>query len=145
MNAYESLQQRSREIANYTSTANILLWDQETYMPPKAGAYRAEQLSQLAGLTHQLGTSTEVGDWIKSCEDNLPPCADEEETAIRAANVREWRRDYDRATKLPARLVEDFARTTSLAREAWAEARRESNFAAFAPWLEKILGLVREQ
>ena len=80
-------------------------------MPPKAGAYRAEQLSQLAGLTHRLGTSSEFGDWLKSCEDHLPPCADEEETSLRAANVREWRRDYDRATKLPVRLVEDLART----------------------------------
>jgi carboxypeptidase Taq len=145
MNAYESLQQRSREIAGYNSASSLLSWDQETYMPPKAGAYRAEQLSQLAGLTHQLGTTAEVGDWLKACEDKLPSCADEEETAHRAVNVREWRRDYDRATKLPARLVEDIARTTSLAREAWAQARRESNFAGFAPWLEKILGLVREQ
>ena len=145
MNAYESLQQRSREIANYNSAASLLSWDQETYMPPKAGAYRAEQLSQLAGLAHLLGTAPEVGDWLASCEDHLPPCADEEETALRAANVREWRRDYDRATKLPARLVEDLARTTSLARETWAQARRDSNFTAFAPWLEKILGLVREQ
>src|SRR5450631_1662805 len=145
MNAYESLLQRSREIAGYNSAASLLAWDQETYMPPKAGAYRAEQLSQLAGLTHRLGTSADVGDWLKSCEDHLPPCADEEETSLRAANVREWRRDYDRATKLPVRLVEDIARTTSLARETWAQARRESNFATFAPWLEKILGLVREQ
>ena len=145
MNAYESLQQRSREIALYNSAASLLSWDQETYMPAKAGAYRAEQLSQLAGLTHQLGTSSDVGDWIKACEDSLPPCADEAATALRAANVREWRRDYDRATKLPARLVEDIARTTSLAREEWAQARRDSAFASFAPWLEKILGLVREQ
>src|SRR5271154_4130125 len=145
MNAYESLQQRSREIAVFNSTTSLLSWDQETYMTPKAGAYRAEQLSQLAGVAHRLGTSDEIGDWLKACEDSLPPCADEEEMAMRAANVREWRRDYDRATKLPARLVEDFARTTSLSRDAWAQARRESNFAAFAPWLEKILTLTREQ
>ncbi|MCE0483343.1 MAG: carboxypeptidase M32 [Methylacidiphilales bacterium] len=145
MNAYESLQQRSREIALYNSAASALTWDLEIYMPPKAGPYRAEQLSQLAGLAHRLGTASEVGGWIKQCEDKLPACADEEETALRAANVREWRRDYDRATKLPQRLVEDLAKTTSLAREAWVQARRESNFAAFAPWLEKILSLVREQ
>ncbi len=114
-------------------------------MPVKAGAYRAEQLGQLAGLAHRLSTSVEMGDWIKACEDHLPTCADEEETALRAANVREWRRDYDRATKLPTRLVEELARTTSLAREAWAQARKESNFSAFAPWLGKILELVREQ
>ncbi len=145
MNAYESLQERAREIAIYNSTASVLSWDQETYMPVKGGAYRAEQLAQLAGLTHRLGTASEVGDWIKACEDKLPPCADEEQAALRAANVREWRRDYDRATKLSSRLVEDIARTTSLSREAWAEARQVSNFAGFAPWLEKILGLVREQ
>ena len=145
MNPYDSLLQRSREIAIYNSAASLLSWDQETYMPPKAGAYRAEQLSQMAGLTHRLGTAPEVGDWIKSCEDKLPATADAEETALREANVREWRRDYDRATKLPGRLVEEFARTTSLSRDAWAQARRESNFAAFAPWLEKILALTREQ
>src|SRR5476651_619231 len=145
MNAYESLQQRSREIAGYNSAASLLAWDQETYMPPKAGAYRAEQLSQMAGLAHRLGTSADIGDWLKSCEDKLPPCADEEETALRAANVREWRRDYDRATKLPSRLVEDLAKTTSLARDAWAKAPGESDFSAFSPWLEKILSLIREQ
>ncbi len=145
MNAYDSLLQRSHEIAAYNSAASLLSWDQETYMPPKAGAYRAEQLSRLAGLTHRLGTAPEVGDWIKACEDSLPPCADAEEAALRAANVREWRRDYDRATKLPARLVEEFARTSSLARDTWAKARRDSDFASFAPWLEKILALTREQ
>jgi carboxypeptidase Taq len=145
MNAYESLQQRSREIAAYTSAASLLSWDQETYMPVKAGAYRAEQLGQLAGLGHRLSTSADIGEWLTMCEDHLPECADEEEMALRAANVREWRRDYNRATKLSARLVEDIARTTSLSREAWADARHASNFAAFAPWLEKILGLVREQ
>jgi len=132
-------------VAGYNSAAALLAWDQETYMPPKAGPYRAEQLGQLAGLSHRLATAPEVGDWIARCEDKLPPCADEEECALRAANVREWRRDYNRATRIPARLVEELARTTSLSREAWMEARQESNFPSFAPWLEKILGLVREQ
>ena len=50
MHAYDSLLQRSREIAVYNSAASLLSWDQETYMPPKAGAYRAEQLSQLVGF-----------------------------------------------------------------------------------------------
>ncbi|MEI9998499.1 MAG: carboxypeptidase M32 [Verrucomicrobiota bacterium] len=145
MNAYDSLLKRSREIAIYNDTLSLLAWDQETYMPPKAATHRADQSSLLAGLNHRLGTASEVGDWIKACEDSLPPGATEEETAVRAVNVREWRRDYDRATKLPSRLVEDIARATSLARETWAQARRESNFSLFAPVLEKIIALVREQ
>lgn len=114
-------------------------------MPPKASTYRAEQLGQLAGLTHRLATASEVGDWLKACEDTMTASADDIEGELRNANVREWRRDYDRATKLPARLVEDMARTTSLTREHWAKARAASDFATFAPWLEKVLGLVREQ
>jgi len=145
MNAYDLLLQRSREVATYGSTASVLAWDQETYMPEKAGAFRAEQLAQLAGLSHRLATAPEVGDWLASCEDAMPACADDLESELRRANVREWRRDYDRATKLPGRLVEDLAKTTSLAREHWAKARTASDFSAFAPWLEKILGLVREQ
>jgi carboxypeptidase Taq len=145
MNAYDLLLQRSREVAGYNSTASVLAWDQETYMPERAAAYRAEQLSQLAGLAHRLSTAPEIDGWLDSCESSMPACADDLECELRAANVREWRRDYDRATKLPARLVEDIAKTTSLAREQWARARAESNFSAFAPWLEKILGLVREQ
>jgi carboxypeptidase Taq len=145
MNAYDALLQRSREIALLSDTMSLLSWDQETYMPPKAAANRAEQTSHLAVLAHKLGTAPEVGDWIKACEDSLPATADEEANEIRRANVREWRRDFDRETKLPARLVEDFARATSLAREEWHKARAESNFAGFAPWLEKILALTREQ
>ena len=127
MNAYDSLAQRSRELATFNSTASVLAWDQETYMPPKASAYRAEQLGQLAGLSHRLATAPEVGNWLKACEDTMPVCADDSECELRNANVREWRRDYDRATKLPSRLVEDIARTTSLAREHWAKARVASS------------------
>jgi carboxypeptidase Taq len=145
MNPYESLQGRFREVAGYNRLGSLLSWDQEAYMPSKAAPYRAEQMGLLAGVSHKLATGPEVGDWIKQCEDSLPACADEEEMAARAANVREWRNDYDRETRLSQKLVEELARTTSLSREAWIEARRDSNFGGFAPWLEKIVGLVQEQ
>ncbi len=52
-----------------------------------------------------------------------------------AANVRGWRRDYDRATKIPVELVEDHARTKALANGVWIEARQRSDFEHFAPIL----------
>ena len=60
-------------------------------------------------------------------------------------NVREIRRVYDRAVKLPARLVEELARTTTRAQNVWQEARAANRFADFAPWLEKIVALKREE
>ena len=82
-----------------------------------------------------------VGDLIASCEVDGALVAD---PAI-AANLREIRRDYDRALKLPSELVAEISETSSLALEAWREARAKSAFREFAPWLEKQLALQRRK
>jgi len=135
---YQKLLRRTREIAWVSDAGSLLSWDQETYMPAKALAYRAEQLAFLSGWSHRAFTASEVGGWISECEARGFP-ADSKE----AANVREWRRAYDRQTKLPPELVEEFERVRTLAREAWVEARRRSEFPLFRPHLEKILELCR--
>jgi len=62
-----------------------------------------------------------------------------------AANIREIRRAYDRATRVPAKLVEELARTSALAHDVWVEARRASDFERFRPWLAKLVALKREE
>jgi carboxypeptidase Taq len=136
---YEKLRARAKEIALVDSAAGLLNWDEETYMPRQALPFRAEQLAFFSGWSHRQFTAPEVGDWIKACEDH-GFTADSDE----AANVREWRRSYDRATKLPPELVEEFNRATTLARDAWTEARKRSEFAHFQPHLEKLLQLSRQ-
>jgi carboxypeptidase Taq len=107
---------------------------------PRAGApLRALQLATLSTLVHERRTDPRVGELIAACEGDADLTAD----ARTAANLREIRRDYDLATRLPASLVRDFAETTSLALEAWKDARERSDFAAFAPWLEKVVRLNR--
>lgn len=134
--AYRKLLKRAREIALLDSTNSALSWDEETYLPTKALAHRAEQMAYLSGRAHRLFTASQVGDWITACEQH-GFAADSGE----AANVREWRRSYNRKTKIPARLVEKFARTRSHAREAWGEARKQSKFKLFRPHLQKLLDL----
>ena len=41
-------------------------------------------------------------------------------------------------------LVEELSRTATLSQQAWVSARRESDFPAFLPWLERIVSLKRE-
>jgi carboxypeptidase Taq len=139
-NAYEKLQARAREVYLYRSAVALLQWDEETYLPSKAVAYRAEQLGFLEAKAHLLATEPQVGDWLKECEDQ-GFAADSD----LGANVREWRRDYDRATKLPVALVEEFEKVCALARDAWKHAKQNSDFAHFAPFLTKILELTRQR
>jgi carboxypeptidase Taq len=110
-------------------------------MPPKAAAARAEQISLLSRLAHEGATADALGDRLSACEADYALTSD---PAI-AANLREIRVDYERALKLPASFVADFSETTSHALEAWKAARSESDFAAFRPWLEKILDLCRQK
>ena len=137
---YRKLLKRSREIAWVFHASEALNWDIETYMPPRGLDFRAEQLAHLGGHAHRLFTGKIVGDWLAACEQQgFAPESPE------AANVREWRRRYDRATRLPASLVEKFQRARTHAREAWKEARERSEFKIFKPYLQKLLDLNRQR
>ena len=133
---YRKLLKRARETAWVAHSSETLNWDIETYMPPRGVDFRAEQLAYLGGHSHRLFTARAVGDWLSACEQHgFAPESPE------AANVREWRRRYNRATKLPASLVEKFQRARTHAREAWKEARQRSEFKLFKPHLQKLLDL----
>lgn len=133
----------AREAGTLSSVSSLVNWDQETYMPPAAAAHRAEQASLLASLLHARRTSKQMGDLIAACEQDKSLAGDTASPA--AAAVREFRRDYDLATKLPNELVSELAKVGSQAQEVWKEARKQSDFAMFAPWLEKMMGLARRK
>lgn len=133
---YRKLLKLTREISFLTSSTSVLNWDLETCMPPKGLTFRAEQLAYLGSTAHRKFTSKKAGQLIAACEQKgFAPESDE------AANVREWRRSYDRATKVPSRLVEKMERTRAHAREAWKDARNQSKFRLFQPHLQKVLNL----
>lgn len=141
--AYEELVQRMKEIAVLGSTAGVLGWDQEVYMPAANSPYRAEQLSLLAGMCHQKFTDPKVGGLIAQAESS--PALTGDPLSDSAVNLREWRRSYERSTKLPQKLVEEMARVTAQAQVEWVEARKENRFSRFKPWLDQIIPLCREQ
>ncbi|MBS0191018.1 MAG: carboxypeptidase M32 [Planctomycetes bacterium] len=138
---YKELCSLARRSTALGSIGQLLNWDQETYMPPAAGAFRAEQSSLIAELHHKHSTDKRVGDLIAACEQDRSLLAN----AAVAANIREFRRDYDRLTKLPASLVAELAKVGSQAQEVWKEARQKNDFNMFAPWLEKMFELSRQK
>jgi carboxypeptidase Taq len=140
--AYDDLIARFKETMLVASIGHIASWDQHTYMPAKGAAFRAEQLAFLARLGHEKLTDATIGERLHQVE-GTALLRDAE--SVQAVNVREIRRAYERAVKVPGRLVEELARTTSQAQNIWAEARRHSRFGEFAPWLEKIVALKREE
>lgn len=140
--AYADLIRRFRESRLLDSVGAVVGWDQHTYMPPRGAAFRAEQMGLLAKLGHGLLTDPVLGERLAQVEGTDLVTAADSDAAV---NVREIRRVYDRAVKVPPALVEEIARVTSQAQTVWAEARKKSDFGAFAPWLEKVVTLKRHE
>ena len=138
MLAYDELMAHERETLLLSSVAGRLSWDQETVMPRGAAEQRSEELAAMEKVVHARRSASKVGDWLAALEGMAL-----EDAA--AANLRHIRRSYDRARKVPAELAAEVARATSAAQGIWAAARRADRFEDFAPTLETVLRLKREE
>jgi len=140
--AYRFLVKRLQDLALMRSCGAVLSWDEQTNLPPCGAELRANQLALMAGLSHDLAIAPEMGELLTKLEDETALGGPE---SVPAANVREARRNYQRSTRLSKSLVEELSRVSTLAQQAWVEARSRKSFHTFQPWLEKMIALKREE
>jgi carboxypeptidase Taq len=134
----EALLGRMRELKDLSGIIGLATWDQETYLPLKAEAARASQLSTLQGLYHQRLVAPEVGEWLAHLA--ATPASDDEKAMVRVLS-----RERDRAVRIPVDLVRALAEAQGTALTAWRTAREARAFAPFAQPLDRLLQLRREQ
>lgn len=140
--AYDHLVRRSREVSILASCLTLLDWDEQTYMPPGGADNRADQMAYLAGLQHEKSADPRIGDWLAEVEASDLVADPELPSAV---NITQWRRQFQRLSRLPRDLVERQARAASLGQQAWHSAKQDCDFAAFRPFLEKVIQLKREE
>ncbi|PID37527.1 MAG: carboxypeptidase M32 [Rhodobacterales bacterium] len=138
MSTYDELMRFVRQTRALEEVAGRLGWDQETQMPTGAAPQRGEEAEAMAGVLHARHTDPKLGEWLAAIDAA-------ELDAVGQANLREIRRDYTRAAKVPADLAGEIARVTSEAQGKWAQARSANDFNAFAPVLEQVSGLIRQR
>ncbi|MGD9719810.1 MAG: carboxypeptidase M32 [Pirellulales bacterium] len=139
---FEQVCAHVRETALLSAAEAALEWDERTMMPPAAAEYRAEQLTLLAGMIHRRSTEPQLGEWLAELSAG-PLAADRHTTS--GATIYQLKREYDKQVKLPQSLVEELARTASLAQHAWEKAREANDYASFQPFLAKTFELKRAQ
>jgi len=136
----EKLKSMLAEVSDLYSTAALLGWDQQTHMPPGGAEGRGYQLSTISTIAHTKFTSDEVGRLLEELKGpalELDPDSDE------ARLIKVTARHYEKDTKVPPEWVAEFSQVTTMAHQAWQEARAENNFEKFQPYLEKIVALRR--
>ena len=140
--ALVELKQKTREISILETCNALLDWDERTYMPTKGSEFRAEQLSFIAGLAHRRTVDPRIGELLETVKNSDMMDGGKSDAA---AIVREVGRIYDRATKMPQKLVEEITKTASLAQTAWQEARAKADYSLFKPWLTKMIDLKKQE
>ena len=107
----------------------LAAWDQQTMMPPRAAAVRAQQLATISKVVHEQIVSEELGELLEELrpyEESLDYDSDE------ASLIRVTRRDRDKELRVPGELREAQARAGAEAFPVWVEARRTTTSSSSA-------------
>jgi carboxypeptidase Taq len=123
-----ALRERMAELSDLGRIHSMLFWDQNTMMPPRGAAARADHSSTLELISHERLTDPEVGRLL----DALAPWAagedpDSDDVRLLAA----VRRDHEKAVRVPAALAAEMSHADALGQQAWQEARAASDFSRF--------------
>jgi carboxypeptidase Taq len=140
--AYEWLRQHSLETSHLDAIGHLLGWDQRTQIPPKGHPHRHAQFAMLAKWLHQRETDPHLAERLAAVEGSELV---RDPLSVAAVNVREWRRDYDRATRIPQDLAVALAQASSEGETAWEQTRPASDWPTFRPFLARLVDLKRQE
>lgn len=124
-------------LSDVLNSINLLNWDASTGMPDAASRRRGLQVATLNTFAQQLLLSTDFAAALAH-DKKQPGLTLQQRNAHRALDEAiVWHK------KIPAELMATQAHLTSVAEVVWREARAKNDFAAFKPYLEKIVELKR--
>lgn len=134
----EAASARIAEIYDLEAIDAVVGWDQLVMMRPLGGPLRGEAVGTLSAIIHQRWTDPEFGKALEAALDEVQSLP--EGDPVRA-NIELAKRDRDRLVRVPIELATEMSRLSALAYGVWVEARKNNDFATFAPYLEQAVDL----
>lgn len=131
--AYEDLQPHLEKAMALQAAMVLFEWDDETLAPKEAGAYTSKVIGTLSEEYLEKITSDEVKRLVKECQ------KEETLSEVEAAIVREVKEELARLDSIPPKEYRDFAQLSAESTRIWADARKNKDFEAFAPTLERVI------
>jgi carboxypeptidase Taq len=138
MKELEQLRRRAGEIADLEGIGGLLLWDQNTMMPPGGASARADQFEAIERIQHDRLTDPELAKLLDALE---PWAASADPDSDEVRLFFNLRRDHHKAARVPTELAGELSSASAHAQQAWMEAREKADFNHFAPALEHVLEL----
>lgn len=142
MTAYQDFQDHIAELSDILNAISILKWDARTQMPHGGAQTRGYQLATLSRLAQEHFISDKTARLLDAAADELHDADPDSYPARAVAQTRQY---YDIIRRIPLDLVSDKAALEPVSEGVWAEAKKNNDFAAFAPYLQKQLDLAKRQ
>jgi len=122
----------------YYHAMSVLSVDGATAAPRQSARGRGRTLGVLSGVTYQMLVNDEVREALDTILEHRGECGQQ---IIRQAE--ELKEEYDDMTRIP---MDEFVAYQTLASDAdavWHDAKEKSDYAMFAPYLEKLIDYQR--
>lgn len=112
--------------------------DEAVNMPDGGAEKRAEAMSVLASMAHELAAAPHVADWIDSAEN-------EDLDDAQKAAVAAFRRSYINRTCLSSDFVARQVSAAMRCEQLWRQLRAKNDWTDFLPSFENIVSLAQEE
>lgn len=112
--------------------------DEAVNMPDGGGEKRAEAMSVIASMAHEMATAPQIADWIAAAET-------EDLDAAQKAAVAEFRRVYINRTCLSSDFVARQVNARMRCEQLWRSLRARNDWNDFLPSFENVVALAQEE
>lgn len=150
---YEELMQYLEEAQAYETALILFEWDEETLAPEEAGSRTARMQGVLSSSYQKIMMSERVKELVDKClqeltedgsvaeEKPVMETADGEltEEGIRYAILKAAKRTIEEVSCIPPEEYRAYQELISKSTRIWTKARKENDFASFAPVLKEII------
>lgn len=136
--SFTKLDELGRKLEALEHAQSMLSVDEAVQMPSGGGEKRAEAMSMLAGMHHEMASAPYIAEWIAHARKEA--LNSEQKIA-----VSEFEREFVNRTCLSSDFVRRQVSARVRSEQLWRELRSTGNWKDFLPAFEGIVSLAREE
>ena len=136
--SFAELDHLCRRLEALGHAQSMLGVDEAVNMPDGGAEKRAEAMSVLASMAHEMATAPHIADWIDKAET-------EDLDAAQRAAVVEFKRSYINRTCLSSDFVARQVNAAMRCEQLWRQLRAKNDWKDFLPSFENIVALAQEE
>lgn len=119
--------------------SGVLYYDSDTVMPKANAEAFGRTMSYLSGEGYKLGTAPELRGYIDAIL-----AAPDKVDYITLREAQELHRQFAKLERIPIEVFTEYSELCSKAQLVWMEAKVDNDYAAFEPYLSKIVAMTRQ-